>query len=78
MTNYSENSVNGGIPLKNATGNTVDIYKYVEFGFYEKLWFKDNDSLSTSEPGRWLGISQRTGRLMCYYILTQIGKIIYR
>ena len=78
MTHYSENSFNGGIPLKNLTGETVDISEYLDFGFYEKLWLKDNAGLSTSEPGRWLGISHLTGRLMCYHILTQTGKLISR
>ena len=29
-------------------------------------------------PGRWLGVSHRTGRLMCYHILNQNGKVISR
>ena len=37
ITNSSANSVNGGILLKNATGETVDIYKYPDFGFYNKV-----------------------------------------
>ena len=78
ITHFLENSVNGGIPLTNVTRKTVDISKYLDFGFYEKLWFKYNDSLSPIEPGRWLGISHRTGRLMCYHILTQTGKFIPR
>ena len=60
------------------TGETVDISEYLDFGFYEKVWLKDNAGLSTSEPGRWLGISHLTGRLMCYHILTQTGKLISR
>jgi hypothetical protein len=34
--------------------------------------------LSPQQPGRWLGISSRTGRLMCYHILTQKGTIVSR
>ena len=34
--------------------------------------------LSTSEPGRWLGIPHWTGRLICYHIITQTGKGISR
>ena len=70
MTYSSANSVNGGIPLTHVTGETVDKSEYLEFGFYDKVWFKDNVGISPSEPGRWLGISHRTGRLMCYHILT--------
>ena len=78
MNNSSENNVNEGIPLTEVTRETVDISKYLDFGLYEKLWFKDNYGISTSEPGRWLWISHWTGRLMCYHILTQAGKVISR
>ena len=78
MTNSSENIVNGGIPLKNLNGETVDIPKYLGFGFYDKVWFKDNAGLSHSEPVRWLWISHRTGRFMCYHIINQGGKVISR
>ena len=33
MTHSPENSVNGGIPLKNVTGDTVDISKYLDSSF---------------------------------------------
>ena len=46
------NSVNGGISLTNMTGETVDIFEYLDFVLYEKLRFKDNYGLSPSEPGR--------------------------
>ena len=32
--------------------------------------------MSNSEPGIWLGISRRTGGLMCYHILTHTGKVM--
>ena len=76
MTHSPQNSVNGGIPLTNVTGETVDIFEYFDFGFYDKLWFKDNSGLSPGEPGRWLGVSHRTGGLMCYHLITQTGKVI--
>ena len=52
MTHSSANSVNGGIPLTKVTGETVDTSEYLDFGFYEKFWFKDNFGISNSEPGR--------------------------
>ena len=56
MTNYSENIVNGGITLTNLTGETVDISYYPDFGFHEKLRFKDNH-------GRGNRIYQQSHRL---------------
>ena len=77
MSNYSENSINGGIPLTNVTGKTVYIYKYLDFGFYEKVWFKDNAGLFPSKHGGCLDISQWTFRVMWYHILTHTGTVIY-
>ena len=52
MTHSSSNNFNGGIPLTNVTVDTVDISKYIDFGFYEKVWFKNNYGLYPSESGR--------------------------
>ena len=78
ITNSSVNSVNGGINLTNVTGKNVDVSEYLEFFFIEKVWFKDNDGISPNEPGRWLRIPHKTGRLPCYHILINIGKVIPR
>jgi len=57
------------------TGETPDISEYLDFGFYDQVWYKDNVGLSPSEPGRWLGVSSRTGRMMCYWILNQCSTV---
>ena len=69
---------NGNIPITEVTGETVDISEYLDFGFYDPVWYKDNAGLSPEQPGRWLGVSSRTGRLMCYFILTQKGTVVSR
>jgi hypothetical protein len=78
LTHTSAGSINGQIPLTHVTGETPDISEYLDFGFYDQIWYKDNAGLSPSEPGRWLGISHRTGRLMCYDVLTQKGTVVSR
>ena len=71
--------INGGhIPLGQVTGETPDISKYLDFTFYDKVWFKDNAGASPAEPGRWLGVASRVGRAMCYWILNQNGKVVSR
>ena len=75
---FFRNSFNGGTPLTNVTGDNVDISKYLDFGFYEKVCFKDNTGLSPSEHGRWLGLSHQKGRFMCYHILIHTDKVISR
>ena len=71
----------GGIndtPICNVTGETPDISEYLDFGFYDKVMYHDNNGLGPRLPGRWLGVSHRTGNLMCYSILTKTGEIISR
>ena len=78
LTHSSAGSISGCIPLENVTGETPDISEYLDLGFYDHVWYKDNAGLGETMPGRWLGVSHRTGRLMCYYILTQNGTVISR
>ena len=78
LTHTSAGSLNGCIPIAEVTGETPDISEYLDFGFYDYVWFKDNAGLSPKEPGRWLGVSSRVGRSMCYWILNQNGKVVSR
>eukprot|EP00957_Ditylum_brightwellii_P173174 13183271-Ditylum_brightwellii.AAC.1 len=76
MTHSSAGGLGGCIPLNKVTSETVDFFEYLDFGFYNKVWFKENAGLSPQEPDRWLGVSHCTGRLMCYHILTQKGTVV--
>ena len=78
LTHTSAGSLTGTIPLEEVTGETPDISEYLDFGFYDKVWYKDNAGLSPREPGRWLGVSSQTGRLMTYYVLTSTGSVVSR
>ena len=76
MPNYSANSANVGIPLTNITIKTVDISKYIDFGFYDKVWFKYNDGMYPSEPWKLLGISHWTIKFMGFHIFTHTERVI--
>ena len=78
ITHTSAGGLNGCIPITQVTGETADISEYLDFGFYDEVWYKDNAGTSPYEPGRWLGVSHRTGRLMCYHIMTQKGTVLSR
>ena len=78
LTYSSAGSIEGSIPITQVTGETGDISEYLDFGFYDQVWWKDNAGVSEFEPGRWLGVSHRTGRLMCYHVLTQRGTVVSR
>ena len=70
LTHSSAGKLEGSVPLTEVTGETSDISEYLDFGFYEKIWFKDNAGVSPFETGRWFGVSNCTIRLMCYHVLT--------
>ena len=57
ITHSNKGSSNGVIPLEQVTNETPDISEYLDFGFYDKLWYKDNTGLGELLPGRWLGVS---------------------
>ena len=78
LTHTSAGGLNGCIPITNVTGETPDISEYLDFGFYDEVWFKDNAGVAPPEPGRWLGVADRTGRLMTYVVLNQKGEPVSR
>ena len=66
------------VPLEEVTGETVDILEYLDFGFYDLVWYHDNAGLGERKLGRWLGVSHRTGSLMAYYVLAPTCQVVSR
>ena len=56
----------------------VDISSYLEFGFYDRVWSRDNAGLGPQLPGRWLGVASNVGGMMCYHILQGNGQVTAR
>ena len=44
--------ITGSIPITKVTGETEDISEFLDFGFYDKVWYRDNAGLSPELPGR--------------------------
>ena len=76
LTYTTAGGLNGSIPLEVVTGETQDISEYLDFGFYDKVWYWENAGLGPRLPGRWLGVSHQTGSLMSYHVLKQNGSRI--
>ena len=69
----------GRTPLEVLTGDTPDISEWIEFKFYDRVWYWDNQyDLSEPKLGRWLGVSHRVGSALCCWILSLKGKIYAR
>ena len=67
-----------GVPLENITGKTEDISDYLDFGFYDRVWFQENAGLCKQGLGRCLSASHRTGGAMSYWILKASGYVVSR
>lgn len=62
-------------------GLTPDISEYVEFEFYDYCWYWDTPQSFPHEKknlGRWLGVAQRVGQAMVYFVMNSNGKVIAR
>jgi len=61
-------------------GQTTDISEWLEFDFYDRVWYWDTakTDINSEQPkiGRWLGIAHRIGSDMTYSILTESGHVI--
>jgi hypothetical protein len=68
-TTSSSYHSNGRTPIKIITGDTPDISKYLDFGLYDWVLYKNNAVYSETKLGRMLGISHRVGPMMSYWIL---------
>ena len=65
--------------LERITGDTPDISEWIDFDFYDPVWFWDrpNDE-QNPQMGRWLGVAHRVGSDMCYWILKSNGFVLAR
>ena len=77
-TSNSSRGLEGRCPLERITGETVDISEYLDFGFYDWVWYRENAGLGETKLGRWLGVSHRVGTLMSFWIITGTGKVLSR
>ena len=75
-TSTKSGGLRANFPLQNLTGETPDIYEYLDFCFYDHVSYKENARLGMTDIGRWIGISHRVGRIMSYQILAHKGTVI--
>ena len=62
--------------MKGEIDNTPGIPEYLDFGFYDHVYYKENAGLGMTAIGSWLVVSHRVGGLVSYWILTQKGTVI--
>jgi hypothetical protein len=64
--------------MEQVTGEAPDISEYLDFGFYDWVWCKDNARLGENCIRRWHVVAHCVGNLMSYRILTNAGRVIAR
>ena len=70
-------------PLEYLTGITPDISPLLRFHWWERVYYKIDDSAfpldSTEASGRFVGIAEQVGHAMTYKILADhLQKVIYQ
>ena len=67
-----------GIEL--VTGKTPDISEWLDFEFYDRVWYYDQKKIEIDGSGCclacWLGVA--VGRDLCNWLLLESGKVIAR
>ena len=67
-------------PMEEMTGETPDISEYLDFDFYDWVWYIDNPNDKEEPPklGRWIGVADNYGASMCFFVLAQNAKVLAR
>ena len=71
-------NLQGRTPLEALTGEMADISQYLESGFYDRVWFKEDAGLGKTKLGRFLGVSHHAGSIMNDCVLPVSGIPISR
>jgi hypothetical protein len=61
------------------SGKTPDISEWLDLKFYVWCWDQPNKPNINDETkwlGRWLGMSHHVGLDLCYWIVTDSGKVV--
>ena len=57
------------------TGETVDLSEYLDFGFYDWVYYRSGGGIGHNHLGRWLGVAHRIGNIMSYFVIDKRGEI---
>lgn len=73
LTATNAAGLQGITPLGNMLGEVPDISQYLDFGWYDWVWHKENAGLAIPKIGRFMGIADSAGNIMSYHILPESG-----
>jgi hypothetical protein len=72
----------GRTGMEEITGDSPDISEWLDFDFYDLVWYWHAPHLPLTEDnprlGRWLGVAHRVGSDMCYWVINENGDVLAR
>ena len=69
------------VPTEMVDGHTPDISVYVQFDWYQYIWYYDPSVQfpdDAKQLGRWLGVAHDVGNPMCFWVLPPSCKVVAR
>ena len=83
LLNYTVNPTTGEVPMQTLTGSTPDISAFLQFYWFERVYFTiDNAAFPSStneQSGRFIGFAHNVGHSLTFCILTDnTRKVIHR
>ena len=75
LTSNTARTLHARTPLEQVTGETPDISEYLDFSFYDYVWYFDNAGVGGKLFGRWLGVLHQVGSQMCFFVIKPNGKV---
>ena len=78
LTVRTAGKLQGRTLLELLTGETPDISEYLDFGWYDRVWYKEDAGLGETKLGRLLVPSHKVGSLMSYWVFPKSGMPISR
>ena len=73
LTTRHAGVLQGRTSIELITGETPDISEYLDFGWYDIFWFKEDAGLGETQIGQFLGPSYKLGSLISYWKLLASG-----
>ena len=73
LTATNAAGLNGQTPLGHLTGETPDMSQYLDFGFYDWVWYKENAGLDAPRLGRFLDIADAICNTHSFHMLLESG-----
>jgi hypothetical protein len=70
----------GRTPYEILTGNTPDISEFLEYEWYQPVWYYEPTAFPEQRKhlARWIGVAHRVRQAMCYWLLPESGIPIAR